>query len=79
MNPRGGDVDAEAIVCGAGAAGLSSAAMLQRAGVQTLVLERSDQIQVKAAAWLGINRNTLHKKVDDFRKGDGAANSVGQG
>src|SRR2546422_10661928 len=60
MNPRGGDVDAEAIVCGAGAAGLSSAAMLQRAGVQTLVLERSDQI---AASWRsryeGLRLNTL--------------------
>jgi DNA-binding NtrC family response regulator len=43
------------------------------------VLERTDQIQVKAAAWLGINRNTLHQKVDKFRKGDSAANSVGQG
>jgi len=60
MTPRGGDVEAEAIVCGAGAAGLSSAAMLQRAGVQTLVLERSDQI---AASWRsryeGLRLNTL--------------------
>src|SRR2546429_9247034 len=60
MNVRGGDIDAEAIVCGAGAAGLSSAALLQRAGVHTLVLERSDQI---AASWHsryeGLRLNTL--------------------
>ena len=35
--------------------------------------------QVKAAARLGINRNTLHKKVDDFRKDDQAGNGVEQG
>ncbi len=43
------------------------------------VLVKSDQIQVKAAAWLGINRNTLHKKVDEFRRADQAGNAVGQG
>jgi putative flavoprotein involved in K+ transport len=39
---------AEAIVCGAGAAGLAAGAMLRRAGVDTLVLERSDRV---AASW----------------------------
>jgi putative flavoprotein involved in K+ transport len=34
----------EAVVCGAGAAGLGSAAMLQKAGVPTLVLDRSDRV-----------------------------------
>ena len=33
-----------AIVCGAGAAGLASAACLQRAGVETVVLERGDAV-----------------------------------
>lgn len=33
------------------------------------VLQECDQIQVKAAARLGINRNTLHKKVGDYQKG----------
>jgi DNA-binding protein Fis len=35
------------------------------------VLQQCDHIQVKAAARLGINRNTLHKKVSDFAKADG--------
>jgi putative flavoprotein involved in K+ transport len=35
---------AQAIVCGAGAAGLASAACLQRAGVATVVLERGDAV-----------------------------------
>jgi putative flavoprotein involved in K+ transport len=39
---------AEAIVCGAGTAGLAAGAMLRRAGVDALVIERSDQI---AASW----------------------------
>ena len=30
------------------------------------VLEQCDGIQVKAAKRLGVNRNTLHKKVDDY-------------
>jgi putative flavoprotein involved in K+ transport len=39
---------ADAIVCGSGPAGLAAAAMLRRAGVDTLVLERSDRV---AASW----------------------------
>jgi two-component system, NtrC family, response regulator AtoC len=31
------------------------------------VLETCDQIQIKAAARLGINRNTLHKKLSEYR------------
>lgn len=38
----------DAIVCGSGAAGLAAATMLRRAGVDTLVIERSDRI---AASW----------------------------
>lgn len=38
----------DAIVCGAGAAGLAAAAMLGRAGLTTTVLERSDAV---AASW----------------------------
>jgi putative flavoprotein involved in K+ transport len=37
-----------AIVCGAGAAGLAAGAMLRRAGVDALVVERSDRV---AASW----------------------------
>jgi hypothetical protein len=34
------------------------------------VLQTSDQIQIKAAARLGINRNTLHKKLAEYRLDD---------
>jgi len=30
------------------------------------VMQMSDNVQVKAAARLGINRNTLHKKLSEF-------------
>ena len=30
------------------------------------VMQLSDNVQVKAAARLGINRNTLHKKLGEF-------------
>jgi NADPH-dependent 2,4-dienoyl-CoA reductase/sulfur reductase-like enzyme len=40
----GSTIDAEAVVCGAGAAGLASAAALKRKGVQSLVLERSGHV-----------------------------------
>lgn len=46
--PKGSGAPADAIVCGAGAAGLASAAMLRRAGVETVVIERSDQV---GASW----------------------------
>ncbi len=41
---------AEAIVCGAGTAGLAAAATLRGAGIRVTVLERSDQV---AASWRG--------------------------
>src|SRR5437870_191201 len=50
----------EAIVCGAGAAGLSSAAMLRKVGVAIQVLEQGDRL---AASWHsrydGLRLNTL--------------------
>ena len=50
----------EAVVCGGGAAGLSSAAMLQKLGVQSLVLERSDQVGASwRARYEGLRLNTL--------------------
>jgi DNA-binding NtrC family response regulator len=40
------------------------------------VLQNCDRVQIKAAARLGINRNTLHKKLEEFQSeesGDGTA------
>jgi DNA-binding NtrC family response regulator len=34
------------------------------------VLQMCDRVQIKAAARLGINRNTLHKKLTEYRLGD---------
>jgi Nif-specific regulatory protein len=37
------------------------------------VMRQSDGVQVKAAARLGINRNTLHKKLEEFAQADARA------
>ena len=40
------------------------------------VMAECDGTQVTAARRLGINRNTLHKKVSDFKKDDRAASGA---
>ena len=53
------DPVAEAIVCGAGAAGLAAAATLGRAGVGAIVLERSDWVGASwRARYDGLRLNT---------------------
>jgi putative flavoprotein involved in K+ transport len=52
--------DFDAIVCGAGPAGLASAAMLEAAGVRCLVLERTDGVGASwRARYDGLRLNTL--------------------
>jgi putative flavoprotein involved in K+ transport len=57
--------DEGALVIGAGAAGLATAAMLKQAGVKPAVLERSDRI---GSSWLscydGLRLNTLRRMSD---------------
>jgi Nif-specific regulatory protein len=40
------------------------------------MMEECDGVQVKAADWLGINRNTLHKKVSEYRKADDSGEAL---
>jgi DNA-binding NtrC family response regulator len=41
------------------------------------VMQTCDRIQIKAAARLGINRNTLHKKLSEFRLDDATTATAG--
>ncbi|MGL6096090.1 MAG: helix-turn-helix domain-containing protein, partial [Fimbriiglobus sp.] len=36
------------------------------------VMRQCDGVQVKAASRLGINRNTLHKKIEEYKAADRA-------
>ncbi|GIW79949.1 MAG: sigma-54-dependent Fis family transcriptional regulator [Gemmatales bacterium] len=41
------------------------------------IMQRCDQVQIKAAARLGINRNTLHKKLSEFQQQGDAGELAG--
>ena len=41
------------------------------------VLQTCDRVQIKAAARLGINRNTLHKKLAEYRIDESAPSTAG--
>jgi Nif-specific regulatory protein len=47
---------------------------VERELIEEVLRECSDN-QVKAAERLGINRNTLHKKREDYRKADTGAST----
>ncbi len=78
IRPRAGSADlptlcAELVRQGVRAAGPSSndlydriVGRVERELIQQ-VLQSCDRVQIKAAARLGINRNTLHKKLSEFR------------
>ncbi|MHB1555862.1 MAG: sigma-54 interaction domain-containing protein [Isosphaeraceae bacterium] len=102
IRPRGGTTDLSALCTelvrqGVRAAGPSSndlydriVGRVERELIQQ-VLQQCDRVQIKAAARLGINRNTLHKKLSEFRldeagapagggdNGDGHDHPVGEG
>lgn len=72
----GGDMAAltsELVRLGVAAAGLNASDLHERIVGQVeralieQVLHDCDRVQIKAAARLGINRNTLHKKLQEFR------------
>ncbi len=88
IRPRGGSTDLSALCSelvrqGVRAAGPSSndlydriVGRVERELIQQ-VLQQCDRVQIKAAARLGINRNTLHKKLSEFRLDESGAPAAG--
>jgi DNA-binding NtrC family response regulator len=81
IRPKGGGTDiatlcAELVRQGVRAAGPSSNDLHERIVGRVerelieQVLQTCDRVQIKAAARLGINRNTLHKKLSEYRPED---------
>ena len=93
IRARGGDLaalTAELVRQGVRAAGPNATDLhtrivgqVERELIQQVLLA-CERVQIKAAARLGINRNTLHKKLAEFRienndSGTGSTNGPGQG
>ena len=88
IRTRGGDLNAlttELVRQGIRAAGPTAndlhdrvVGLVERELIQQ-VLTGCDRVQIKAAARLGINRNTLHKKLTDYRIDEGPAGGVPAG
>ena len=81
VRPRGNNLDQltrELVYQGISAAGPAAEDLYGRVVARVereligQVLSSSDGVQIKAAARLGINRNTLHKKIKEFGLDDGA-------
>ncbi|HWE35716.1 MAG TPA: sigma-54 dependent transcriptional regulator [Isosphaeraceae bacterium] len=86
IRPRGGDLaglTAELVRQGIQAAGPAADDLCDRIVGQVereliqQVLASCDRVQIKAAARLGINRNTLHKKLDKYRIDTGSNGEAG--
>src|SRR3954453_18615528 len=85
IRARGGDLNAltsELVRQGVRAAGPSAndlhpriVGQVERELIQQ-VLASCERVQIKAAARLGINRNTLHKKLSDYRIDDNDGDAV---
>jgi transcriptional regulator with GAF, ATPase, and Fis domain len=85
---RGGDVASliqQLVRVGIQAAAPDEGGLFERlvGGVERELIEQvmqlTDNVQVKAAARLGINRNTLHKKLHEFAQADGIDREPGNG
>jgi two-component system response regulator AtoC len=87
IRPKGGATDiatlcAELVRQGVRAAGPSSNDLHERIVGRVerelieQVLQTCDRVQIKAAARLGINRNTLHKKLSEYRPEDAGSSDL---
>ena len=89
IRPRAGGTDLTALCCELVRQGISTAGpaandlydrivgQVERELIQQ-VLQTCDRVQIKAASRLGINRNTLHKKLSEYRLDEGDPGNTGK-